>query len=284
MESTNASAIYLHALTPVHAGTGQASASAIDLPIARERATNWPIIPATSLKGVLRNTVKDELTEANLNELFGWVGPNDTGAAGKLQIGDARLLCFPVRSWKGVFAYATCPLSLTRLHRDFTALGIDPPFAGDVPNPPADDAAITAPKSVLAENKLIWIDDLELMEHVSDAAGAISQSIASAVFTDEKEWQAFTERFVILHNDVFDFLAEYSTEVTARIALNPESKTVDKDKGALWYEEAVPAEAIFVAPILGAALPKLPQAYVQIGGNETVGRGFCRVVVRGRPT
>ena len=44
--------IYL--LAPTHVGTGQA-AGAVDLPIARERHTGHPYLPATALKGVARD-------------------------------------------------------------------------------------------------------------------------------------------------------------------------------------------------------------------------------------
>ncbi|RMD58772.1 type III-B CRISPR module RAMP protein Cmr4, partial [Candidatus Parcubacteria bacterium] len=45
--------MFLHALSPLHAGTGQ-GVGAIDLPIAREKGTEIPIVPGSSLKGVLR--------------------------------------------------------------------------------------------------------------------------------------------------------------------------------------------------------------------------------------
>ena len=38
--------------TPLHVGAG-ASVGAVDLPIVRERHTRFPVIPGTSLKGVL---------------------------------------------------------------------------------------------------------------------------------------------------------------------------------------------------------------------------------------
>ncbi|WNZ62075.1 type III-B CRISPR module-associated Cmr3 family protein [Myxococcus sp. MxC21-1] len=43
----------LHALSPLHVGTGQ-SVGVIDLPLARLKATGIPFVPGSSLKGVLR--------------------------------------------------------------------------------------------------------------------------------------------------------------------------------------------------------------------------------------
>ena len=266
-----ASAIYLHALTPVHTGTGQTSASVIDMPIAREKATNWPMMPAPSLKGVLKASALEEVR----THLFG-----TEDRIGDLQFGDARLLCFPVRSWSGVFAYLTCPLALTRMRRDFTALGIEVPFSCQVPVVGLDEAAVTS-GNLLSGNKgeKIWLEELELSATQSAEADEIATGIASRVFPSTNESPGFMRRFAIVADDVFDFLTETATEVTARIKMKTDgTKTVEN--GGLWYEEAVPAEAIFVAPVLSSEPFKVTSPYLQIGGNETVGRGLCRVTVR----
>ena len=51
----NTRLLVVHALSPLHAGTGQ-SFGAIDLAIARDRATDHPYLPGSSLKGSLRAT------------------------------------------------------------------------------------------------------------------------------------------------------------------------------------------------------------------------------------
>ena len=50
--------MWVHALSALHAGTGQ-GVGTIDLPIARERATNLPVVPGSSIKGCLRDTFPD---------------------------------------------------------------------------------------------------------------------------------------------------------------------------------------------------------------------------------
>ena len=50
-------AFLLHALSSLHAGTGQAIDRHIDLPIARYKATGIPYLPASSFKGVLRDAL-----------------------------------------------------------------------------------------------------------------------------------------------------------------------------------------------------------------------------------
>ena len=49
-----ASMLYLYVETPLHAGTGR-GLGAIDLPIQRERLTDYPIVQASSVKGRLRS-------------------------------------------------------------------------------------------------------------------------------------------------------------------------------------------------------------------------------------
>ena len=63
-----ASLVFLHAYTPLHSGTGQGVES-IDLPIARERATGLPVVPGSSIKGCLRDTIP--LTDEEKAAVFG---------------------------------------------------------------------------------------------------------------------------------------------------------------------------------------------------------------------
>ncbi|MBX2990246.1 MAG: type III-B CRISPR module RAMP protein Cmr4 [Bacteroidetes bacterium] len=294
--STKAKLLYLHAITPVHSGTGQA-AEVIDQPIARQKATGWPMIPASSLKGVLRDLVKTK-DEQKANELFG-----DIEKAGPIVFGDQRILCLPVRSFFGTFAYVSCPCILKRLERDLTAIGVPQAFV--VKNAEVvdsnDSLKILLPKdnSVLVSGSKVYLEDLDLTIDSRKEVGDIADKIAQVLFpSDGKE---FTARFAIVSDEVFNFLSETATEVQARVALEDDTKVVRK--GGLWYEEAVPAEAIFCGPVLvadyyteketilqkfNAALKselKQPASEntqpitIQIGGNASVGRGLCRVVI-----
>jgi CRISPR-associated protein Cmr4 len=99
----------------------------------------------------------------------------------------------------------------------------------------------------------------------------------------------------ILHDDDFTHFVRHATEVVARIALDYERKTA---KGtALFYEEFLPAETLFYSVILAAPSRRdghgkgsaevmgyvndnLPSV-LQIGGNETIGKGLCVVHLDG---
>lgn len=275
--------LYLHALTPVHSGTGQAVA-VVDLPIAREKATGWPIIPASSLKGVLRDALDNGQNKAWINLAFGKdVREEEQGEAGALCFTDQRILCLAVRSYYGTFAYATCPLVLQRFVRDMRALGVQPPFE-TIPQVTDGMTALVPKGSALVRGGKLYLEDLDLSAKEEGETAEVARAIAENPFSDHP--QSFTERFVIVSDEVFNFLCETAIEVTARIRLEDETKTVKG--GMLWYEEAVPAESLFSGAVLiadhyrkdvtelwGNFTPNL----IQIGGNSTVGRGLCRVVV-----
>jgi CRISPR-associated protein Cmr4 len=283
--------LVLHALTPVHTGTGQA-VDVVDLPVAREKVTGWPVIPASSIKGVLRDACCSK--DPRHGKAFGGPDPGDAPEggstrhfAGNLLFSDGRLLCFPVRSFAGVFAWTTCPSALERLARDCRAAGLkDPPrLAG-----PKDLSSVLVTESTRLRDSgdRVILEEFDLK--VADPrVDELAKDIASRVFEDENWRESFVSRFAVLHDDLFTTLTETATEVVARVALMDETKTVRP--GALWYEEAVPAESIFACPLIDAGrngddlvgwLADQTISPVQIGVNATVGRGLMRLVLNGR--
>ena len=89
----------------------------------------------------------------------------------------------------------------------------------------------------------------------------------------------------------FDFLSEFATEVTAHIRIDQKKGTVEE--GALWYQEALPAESVLCGllqadkprgkAIESAELLKRVQTRedMQFGGKATTGMGFARLVTSG---
>lgn len=47
------SIVYIQTITNLHIGSGE-GLGVIDMPVQRERITGYPVIPSSSLKGVLR--------------------------------------------------------------------------------------------------------------------------------------------------------------------------------------------------------------------------------------
>ncbi len=101
----------LHAITSVHPGSGS-EVGLVDLPIQREQHTGFPKIESSSLKGALRYTVsnllKDEKEKEKLELVFGsepGEGNDKKTIASAIAFSDARILLFPVKSMRGVFAH-----------------------------------------------------------------------------------------------------------------------------------------------------------------------------------
>lgn len=277
--------MYLHAISPVHTGTGQA-VNVIDLPVAREKATAWPLIAGSSIKGVLRALCEPAGggDRALFEEAFGPETDRAKEGAGALLFGDGRLLCLPVRSVYGTFAWLSCPLALDRYRRDHAAAGLAaPPPGGTV----ADNQIALSGSACIADKNMVYLEDLDLEVASAANVDALAAHIAAAVFDDAAWRDSFSARFGVIGDSTFTFLAETATEVTARIRLDEGTKTVAN--GALWYEEAIPAETIFSTPLLAAPrngrrsaeLFGLVAGHVggvaQIGGHASVGRGLVRV-------
>jgi len=287
---------FIHALSPIHSGTGQGT-GVVDLPIAREKATALPIVPGSSIKGVLRDL---HGSKTDVEVVFGpKAGENASEHAGALCVGDARLLCLPVRSVHGTFAWVTSPLVLRRLERDFKV------GASGIPALAGDQVAVAADRQTeLVSNNKVYLEDLDLnvLQNSRSAAAACADNLAKALFPahngQPSEWvSAFVARFAVVHDDVFAFLYETATEMNARIRIDDERKTVAS--GALWYEESLPAESVLwgVAAadkphkkgsslgdkeqsVMDFAFPSDPLVQdMQLGGKATVGRGRIRLIL-----
>ena len=114
--------------TTIHPGIGR-SGGVIDLPVAREAATDYPFIAGSSLKGALRDKTETAM-EKGKEFADKWFGKPDT--AGEVLVSDARLLLLPVRSLTGSYRWLTCPHIIERLCRDMRRAGF--PFDATVPD------------------------------------------------------------------------------------------------------------------------------------------------------
>ncbi len=288
----NARLVFIHALSPLHAGTGQ-GIGVIDLPIAREKATGIPFLPGSSLKGSLRDLCQDKDKQTKI------FGPekNAEEHSGAAQFSDQRLLLLPVRSLMGTFAWVTCPYVLQRLARDAKAIGITHPFPS-TPKPTSTNCLISN-ASYLKESKSgkVFLEDLDLNSTTDANAEKWADWLANQLFSEADEQVSMKNRFCVVSDDVFSFLLETATEVSARISLDDETKTVVK--GSLWYEETLPTETVLSGLILSnpplkfsnsksseanlthekvfETIKNLTQRAIQLGGKATVGHGLCSV-------
>jgi CRISPR-associated protein Cmr4 len=284
---------FVHALSPLHAGTGQGT-GVIDLPIAREKATGIPYLPGSSVKGSLRDS---DLISNGDKKLF--FGPDTIDAdehAGAAQFADARLLLLPVRSLRGTFAWVTSPYLLRRLAREAQDAQVKLDDGCTIPTLNSRQAALVSGEAILYQDTKTIIEDLDLNAAKASPAPTWAKWIGTYAFKEQAERDMLAGRLCIVHDDVLSFLLTTATEVVARIRLQDEQKTVAT--GALWYEEALPTETVLVGLALGQTvkdrngiqytatqvmqgLAKLDGAAMQFGGKATVGRGLCRVRIAG---
>ena len=110
------SVVTMYAITPCHAGSGS-SLGVVDLPIQRERASNWPVIQASGVKGAFRanfDKYKNQISEKkeqvkDFNKLTESIfGTSEgSGYAGSLSVSDAKILAYPMRSNISPFIWIT---------------------------------------------------------------------------------------------------------------------------------------------------------------------------------
>lgn len=264
--------LLLFTRTPLHIGAG-ASVGAIDQPVIRERHTGYPVIPGSSLKGVLLDAFRRSPEFADKKEsIFG-----TQADAGRVSFGEGRLLAFPVRSAKGSFAFVTCKLALERFRRD----------CGGTDNPPqlpeVKDMQCLAGEPVTIKNSNQT--GVVLEEYRFNPQGVFPAEWEKRLLDllDDPVWQAGKGRLVMLSDGDFAHFVKNACEVAQHVGINPETGTAKK--GALFNLEAVPAETLFYAPVIALAresgeaetlramLEKHP--LIQLGGDSTKGLGFC---------
>lgn len=118
---------WFHCITPLHVGAGQ-GLGAIDRPVAREAASDYPFVYSSTQKGAFRAIAEkewaipdDEATRRRkVNAAFGSEGSENEGC---MSFVDAALIALPVRSMAGTFAMCTSPLALATLHRKLAMAG-----------------------------------------------------------------------------------------------------------------------------------------------------------------
>lgn len=305
---TNTHLYFLHALSPLHAGTGQGT-GVIDLPIAREKATGIPYLAGSSVKGVLRDSDKLEIAEADMKLFFGPSfkkdNENPEDNAGAAIFSDARLLLFPVRSLRGTFAWVTSPYILNRFAREVKEVkSLENTLPEEALHNWENRQAIwvAQPNHLTLEKpnspeKWVVLEDLDLKYEDSRQAKTWLDTLIK-ILNDGEICRLLDQHFAIVHDDVMSFLLRNATEIVARIRLNPESKTVEQ--GALWYEESLPAESLltgvitaqsvkqrgkpdnsYTATQVSERLSNLQPQVMQFGGKATVGRGLCQFHVVG---
>ena len=242
---------------------------------------------------VVEKIVKDkdgkELTEFDhaISLVFGPEN-SDSAHAGALGFTDAKILLFPVKSAKGVFAWITCPKVLERFKKDMKLAGENV----DYKIPKLDNG-----ECLVAENSALVINDAVILEEYAfKKTGEINKKIENAL---TKFTKISADKLLILSDDDFTDFVNLSTEVITRTKIDNKTGTVQT--GALFTEEYLPSETIMYSLALATSIfsndkgifnkngtPETKQVLdfwkdnildvMQVGGNATIGKGIVEII------
>lgn len=288
------SVVIMYGITPCHAGSGS-SMGVVDLPIQRERHTNWPMIQASGVKGAFRanfekykNTLSetqkqkikefDKLTDSIFGSDKG--GSDGSGFAGSVSISDAKILAYPMRSNVAPFVWMTSPSVLKRFIKDLMFTEKCKEDCVEILNFQIEkDNYICLSGNIQGS---IILEDYELLESKSNT----SEKISSLLNQYLKE----ADRLVIVPDEVFNYGVTDCTQIMAQIKID--SATGTTQQGSLRYQEELPSDTIMYSVILwGDSKNNLEdklkaetiknfvcdtviKKHIQIAGDETCGRGI----------
>lgn len=295
--------IAIKTLSPLHCGIG-VGMNDIDLPVARHKVSGHPVIPGSTIKGVLKDEYRSGKTAKAISDtdavdaIFGTEGNGDAFASA-ISIEDGLLVALPVRSYFGTFGYLASPYTLQQFKKALIRSGVKnrlpslPAVSGIDPAKNSYRVLLTK-DSLLVEDDNVLLEEMDLAVEDEGSADEWATCIAEYFCDSEDDKKVLIKRFAIVDDNVLNFLCDTALPVDARVAIDKDLGTVKK--GALWYEESVPSEALFMsvagmdrsykdkeahsAEDLYKVLTgdeSVKDMYVQMGGKATTGKGFVAV-------
>lgn len=270
--------------TPLHVGAGT-SVGAIDQPVVRERHTGYPVIPGSALKGVLADLWLDRSDPAAPvrsrvgKRLFGEDDLKANAAAGKLLIGESKLLAFPVRSAKGCFAWITCPMVLARFDRD--ARKRIPIPSIEVVKGAAKVATETDVLLTFKDASTAVFEEYSMPTSKDEAVDGLAKALQP--LCSDKVWsELVAKKLAVVDDETFAYFAKNACEVAQHNRINDTTNTVDGS--GFFNQENVPSETLFYALVSCEDESLLKDEFanqikkegmLQIGADMTTGLGWC---------
>jgi CRISPR-associated protein Cmr4 len=305
--------MFLYTETSLHIGSGT-SLSAIDLPIQREKYTNFPNGAGSGVKGAVREwfenfgkLVNGKREKEDKEKIISVFGPEEDGSdhSGAVSFTDLRLLLFPVRSMKGVFAYVTSPFVLSRLKRELAQVGKNVDWNIELPGEDQAftnllNASIKTENSDLIINEKVVLEEFGFTANSSENLNKISGWLGENAIHNSADYEFWNKKvrksLLLISDNNFKDFTEHSTEIQARIKLGEGKSSDSKKDGNLFYEENVPCDALFYSLVLtsNSHSPNPPESVktdqeilnyikqlnanrLQIGGDETIGKGIVNI-------
>ncbi len=303
--TTEIKPFFIKVITPLHVGSGS-DLGVVDMPIQRESHTGFPKIEASSLKGSIRSEFESKAQnddekkkihiafgcddcEKDFSDIFTSKNRDFSGALG---FTDSKILFFPIKSVKGVFAYVTCPMVLKRLKEDLKLSNMENDF---------DKIKI----SYLQDDSCIVFSNINTINKNNDYFVILEEysfKSIKKINLDEKDFfipkdlQDIFQRLVIISDDNFTHFVKNSTEVITRTKIDNKKGTVAQ--GALFTEEYLPSETVMYSlaiannpfsnvlenfsDVMEYFTNKFKEnSIIQIGGNSTLGKGIVEIYCEG---
>ena len=285
--------LFARALTPLHVGIGRAESYYVDLPIQRDEFS-YPAIWASSLKGAIKAYLSNQV-----KKYLGSEPEERESRPSSISILDTRLVFIPARTISGVWTYITTSHLLGYLKRYLDVYG------------------------EIEKNKQLTLNLDNVKKNVSDEKSAVSTKFLGKILLNEIELDVKKEDKLledtklaeILPEDIINIIRNQGIVVVSdvnniglnivnksiviqyRVKLKREEKVVET--GALWSEEYLPIETIFVSLILCSKYierqsgiskdsskvceefeNEINKKVIYVGGKETIGRGLLKLYTR----
>lgn len=296
--------LFLNLITPLHNGSGE-GLGIVDNPIMRERKTQFPVIQASSIKGVLRDAYREKISSRQISqdEFFSLFGPSPNNGhehAGAISFGDGLILAFPVRSVKGCFVWITSPLVIWRFYQRVNFSGMNELFPNlkniiNLVKFPLQDAVIcsTGEKEIMVQEvQSIFLEEFSISYSVNAIIEEVAKDISKIVYNSDCFLKnEFEKKLVLVDDDTFRYFTNNATEIVPNIRIGENGTT---EKGSLRYTEFLPSETIMYSTLIFEKSRKnvdslkhakdvenkfkeIRPSYVQIGGDETTGKGIVQL-------
>lgn len=242
----------IECLTNLHVGSGEANYNIVDLEVEKDPIYGYPVINASGVKGAIRYALKADagVSQALIEELFGkQAQKEDASIGGSCSFFDGRFLCRPMR-----FDGAQASINVTAVEAILELQQMAEKFGVTVL--PDCDFLRTLDFSKTA----FWCTCDGSVE--GDSTAKLAEDAAQALKG------LLGEHFAITTASI---LRQYSLPVVARNNLRTKG-------GSLWFEEFVPRQSCFYLLTLspGQELDAMLNGRIlQIGGNASVGNGYC---------
>ena len=283
-----------YAQTPVHMGSGT-SVSYVDNPIQREKHTDFPILAGSGIKGVIRDLAQRKWDKDKVDVIF---GPEKDAEeyASCVSFTDAKILLYPVRSVKGVFAYITCPYVLKRFKNELNSIWKDSRLNVEFQNVSDNEVLVCSESDLKIDGNEVALEEFVFnVRTTNQDVDSLAESLSEFLPREIRDDNFFKKHFAIVSDNVFRDFTRYAIEIRTRIRIDQTTGTVTE--GALFTVELVPAESVFYGfvfamdpyrPIQGVEDAKkvcnemkeiLNDSIIQLGGDETLGMGLIKVKI-----